>query len=103
MSELLGFLIDLGGLAGVFGLVRAFIFWRLSDVPTSASARGGWVARLRHDSVAGRYREALAAGLDSLDAGLSPEFKREATAPKTEVARAWSPPLLDLCLDSGLR
>lgn len=73
----------------------------LQDV-NKGEGRGRWVAWLRHDGFARRYRAILNAGLDRIDRHLSPDFPQvptdHAANRKTEPARAWSAPLLDLCL-----
>lgn len=98
MGILVAFIQSLGGWATGFALVFAVVWWVLKDLPGNPADRGWWVAKLRHDSFSRRYRETLAATLDWLDARLSPGFPDDPALPKTEVARAWSTPLLDLCL-----
>jgi hypothetical protein len=100
LSEL-GFLKVLGWWGGfLFVLIALFLrlFWGINK----DEGRGRWVAWLRHDTFARRFREILNAGLDRIDRLLSPDFPDVATDRaanrKTEPARAWSLPLLDLCL-----
>ena len=98
MGTLVAFIQSLGGWATGFALVFAVVWWVLKDLPGNAADRGWWVAKLRHDSFSRRYRETLAAALDWLDARLSPGFPDDPALAKTEVSRAWSAPLLALCL-----
>jgi len=89
-----------GVLASVLIGVFFLVFWgtQRGDNPD----RGRWVAWLKHDTFARRYRVALDAALNRLDRFLSPEFPdqptRHGSNPKTERSRAWSWRLLDLCL-----
>lgn len=81
-----------------FVLLFSLMRWRFAELPKNAPARGRWVARLRHDTFSRRYREALAGALDWIDTRLSTGLETHPDAEKTEASRAWSAPLLDLCL-----
>jgi hypothetical protein len=87
----------IGFFSAFFGLLRP-VFWGVNK----DDGRSRYVAWLRHDGFARRYRHLLDAGLNRLDAWLSPEFPLAPTDHKanrkTEPARAWSWRLLDLCL-----
>ncbi len=100
MGEL-GFLKGLGWwFSFLFVLIALALrmFWGINK----DEGRGRWVAWLRHDRFARRYRELLDAGLNRLDRLLSPDYPSAPTDPidnaKVEVGRAWSPRLLDVCL-----
>lgn len=98
----LGFLATSFGAWGAALLSLIGLFLRLFWGVNKDEGRGRWVAWLRHDGFARRYREILNAGLDRIDRHLSPDFPQvptdHAANRKTEPARAWSAPLLDLCL-----
>ncbi|WP_290737325.1 hypothetical protein [Amaricoccus sp.] len=95
MSEL-GFL-QAFGWWGSFLLALIALSLRLFWGINKDEGRGRWIAWLRHDTFARRYREMLNAGLDRVDRLLSPDFPRLPTDrrnnPKTELSRAWSAPL----------
>jgi hypothetical protein len=98
----LGFLATSFGAWGAALLSLIGLFLRLFWGVNKDEGRGRWVAWLRHDGFARRYRAILNAGLDRIDRHLSPDFPQVPTDHtanrKTEPARAWSAPLLDLCL-----
>jgi hypothetical protein len=96
LSEL-GFLKELGGW-GIFLFILIAVSLRIFWGVNKDESRGRWVARLRHDGFARRYKALLAAALDWLDRRLSPDFPVDAELPKIEPARAWSWRLLDLTL-----
>jgi hypothetical protein len=84
-------------LLAISGAVSYYLFHGLNK----DDGRGRWVAWLRHDTFARRYKALLTAALDRLDRYLAPDFPPDPTdlaRPKTEPARAWSVQLLDICL-----
>lgn len=107
VEDFVKFLKDVGLLVpGVWGALL-FLCWRiasrlLGDMQKNEAARGRWVAWLRHNTFARRYKALLDAGLNHVDRLLSPNFSRSPTNHtdnrKTEPGRAWSFRLLDICL-----
>ncbi len=79
------------------------LFWGINK----DDGRGRWVAWLKHDTFARRYRELLDTALNWIDRLLSPEYPNASTDhdtnSKIERGRAWSWRLLDLCLPAGGR
>ncbi|SEA60152.1 hypothetical protein [Rubrimonas cliftonensis] len=96
MEDLLKLLAKLGVWGVFFGVCYGFARRYFHDLYKQPD-KGRWIARLRHDGFARRYREMLAAALDQLDRRLSPEADPTPGAPKAEVSRAWSHGLLDKC------
>ena len=98
MERLIGDTLRTFGIGGAL-LAAAFVvaWWFFHDLHKQ-QGKGWWIALLRHDGLARRYRALMAAALDRLDARLSPGWDAAPDAPKTEAARAWSHGLLNLCL-----
>ena len=85
-----------GSLAFVLIAVSLRLFWGINK----DDGRGRWVAWLKHDTFARRYRELLDTALNLIDRLLSPEYPNASTDhdtnSKIERGRAWSWRLLDL-------
>ena len=98
MERLIGDTLRTFGVGGALLAAAFAVFWWFFSDLHKQQGKGRWIALLRHDGLARRYRALMAAALDRLDARLSPGWDATPGAPKTEAARAWSHGLLNLCL-----
>ena len=98
MERLIGDTLRTFGVGGALLAAAFAVFWWFFSDLHKQQGKGRWIALLRHDGFARRYRALMAAALDRIDARLSPGWDATPDAPKTEAARAWSHGLLNLCL-----
>ena len=98
MERLIGDTLRTFGIGGALLAAAVAVAWWFFHDLHKQQGKGWWIALLRHDGLARRYRALMAAALDRLDARLSPGWDAAPDAPKTEAARAWSHGLLNLCL-----
>jgi len=98
LERLIGDTLRTFGIGGALLAAAVAVAWWFFHDLHKQQGKGWWIALLRHDGLARRYRALMAAALDRLDARLSPGWNATPGAPKTEAARAWSHGLLNLCL-----